>query len=68
MTTYSIQSLAYLKILLHASKFPSSTVTGLLLGYHEVESNLVVVSDVIPLLHHWTDLSPMMEVALQLVS
>lgn len=68
-TTYSIQSLAYLKLILHSAKYPSSAVTGILLGYNNPdEPTLVVISDVIPLFHHWTDLNPMMEVALNLVS
>lgn len=67
-TKYSIQSLAYLKIILHSAKFPSSAITGILLGYFEKDENLIIISDVIPLLHHWNDLSPIMELALQLVS
>ena len=59
------RSLAYLKVILHASKFPYATVTGLLLGTQA--AGVVTITDAIPLLHHWTDLSPMMEAGLQLV-
>jgi hypothetical protein len=65
MSDYSLDSLAYLKVILHAAKYPASTVTGLLVG--TVTANKVTVQDAIPLLHHWTPLSPMMEAGLQLV-
>ncbi|ORY75053.1 hypothetical protein BCR35DRAFT_281011 [Leucosporidium creatinivorum] len=64
MTTYSISPLAYLKVILHAAKYPSSTCVGLLVG--TLANNVVTVADAIPLLHHWTELSPMMEAGLQL--
>lgn len=67
MASYSISPLAYLKVILHAAKYPSSTCVGLLVGTHDASSNLVSVQDAIPLLHHWTELSPMMEAGLQLV-
>lgn len=65
MANYFISPLAYLKVILHASKFPYATVTGLLLGTQT--AGVVTISDAVPLLHHWTDLSPMMEAGLQLV-
>lgn len=65
MTSYSISPLAYLKVILHAAKYPSSTCVGLLVG--TLSNNTVSVQDAIPLLHHWTELSPMMEAGLQLV-
>ncbi|GAA6013242.1 hypothetical protein JCM11491_006326 [Sporobolomyces phaffii] len=46
--------------ILHAAKHPTQTVCGLLVG------TSTSISDAIPLLHHWTELSAMMEVALQL--
>ncbi|KAK4690374.1 hypothetical protein P7C70_g9600, partial [Phenoliferia sp. Uapishka_3] len=66
-TTYSISPLAYLKVILHAGKW-HGTVTGLLLGTFDLKTKAAVIQDAIPLLHHWTDLSPMMEAGLQLVS
>lgn len=65
MTTYTVSPLAYLKVILHAAKYPSSTCVGLLVG--TLAGNVVTVADAIPLLHHWTELSPMMEAGLQLV-
>ncbi|GAA5994878.1 ER membrane protein complex subunit 8/9 family protein [Rhodotorula paludigena] len=64
---YSLAPLAYLKIVLHAAKYPASTCVGLLLGTVDDKSTgQCTVSDAIPLLHHWTDLSPAMEAGLQL--
>ncbi|GAA5894398.1 hypothetical protein JCM5296_005156 [Sporobolomyces johnsonii] len=66
MTSYSLEPLAYLKLVLHAAKFSTSTVCGLLVGTVDAASNSVSIVDAIPLLHHWTELSPMMEAGLQL--
>lgn len=63
-TTYKITHMAYLKVLLHSAKHPVQ-VNGVLLG--RVDGSEVVVTDTIPLLHHWTSLSPMMEIGLDLV-
>jgi hypothetical protein len=67
MITYSIAHDAYLKVIFHAAKHPHLPVNGVLLGKHS-SSNAVVIEDAIPLLHHWTSLSPMMEISLDLVS
>ncbi|GAA6036916.1 hypothetical protein JCM8097_006352 [Rhodosporidiobolus ruineniae] len=61
---YTLSPLALLKVYLHAAKFPSSTVVGLLVG--TLDGDQASVVDAIPLLHHWTDLSPAMEAGLQL--
>lgn len=63
-TTYTISHVAYLKMILHSAKHPGQ-VNGVLLG--QKNGSEVVVSDTIPLLHHWTSLSPMMEIGLDLV-
>lgn len=62
--TYVIEHVAYLKMILHAAKH-SGQVNGVLLG--QKNDNEIVVSETIPLLHHWTSLSPMMEIGLDLV-
>ncbi|KWU43628.1 UPF0172-domain-containing protein [Rhodotorula sp. JG-1b] len=62
----SLSPLAYLKVVLHAAKYPANTVIGLLVGTVDAASSTCTVSDAIPLVHAWTDLSPMTEVALQL--
>ena len=55
---------AFRKIVYHAAKYPSATVMGLLVGTF---GKTVQVTDVIPLAHHWTTLSPMAEAGLALV-
>ncbi|KAG2057895.1 Metallo-dependent hydrolase [Suillus hirtellus] len=64
MVSYSLSENAYLKIFFHAAKHPHLPVNGVLLGRRA--SDVVVIEDVIPLLHHWTSLSPMMEIGLDL--
>ncbi|GAA5988580.1 hypothetical protein JCM5350_004462 [Sporobolomyces pararoseus] len=64
MSNYTLSARASTLPILHAAKHPSQTVCGLLVGTSSSNSNSI--SDVIPLLHHWTELSAMMEVALQL--
>ncbi|GAA5832291.1 hypothetical protein JCM11251_004309 [Rhodosporidiobolus azoricus] len=65
MPNYSLSPLAYLKIVLHAAKYPASTVCGLLVGTSSGAGDSTVV-DAVPLLHSWVDLSPAMEAGLQL--
>lgn len=65
MMSYSLSENAYFKIFFHAAKHPHLPVNGVLLGRRT--SDTVVIEDVIPLLHHWTSLSPMMEIGLDLV-
>lgn len=64
--TYTVAYNAYLKIFLHAAKHPHKPVNGVLLG-NASGSGKVTIDDAIPLLHHWTSLSPMMEIGLDLV-
>lgn len=63
---YILSHRAYLSMLLHAAKHPHQTVNGVLLGTAS-PTNEIQVERTIPLLHHWTGLSPMMEVGLDLV-
>ncbi|GJJ76735.1 ER membrane protein complex subunit 8/9 [Entomortierella parvispora] len=51
---------AYLKPLLHAAKYPTVAVNGVLLA--EQGSNKVV--DAVPFFHFWNSLTPMLEVAM----
>jgi len=62
--TYVVSHQAYLKIFFHAAKHPHRPVNGVLLG--RSSSGAVAIEDAIPLLHHWTSLSPMMEIGLDL--
>ena len=68
MVSYTITHEAYLKIIFHAAKHPHLPVNGVLLGKPNGSDQVVVAEDAIPLLHHWTSLSPMMEIGLDLVS
>jgi len=60
---FRLEDLAYAKIILHALKHPHQTVNGVLLG-SPPSSGCVIIVDAVPLQHHWTNLSPMMEVGL----
>jgi len=64
--SYEIHADAYYKVFFHAAKHPHNPVNGILLGTRSKESK-VNIMDAIPLLHHWTSLSPMMEIGLDLV-
>ncbi|ETW76555.1 hypothetical protein HETIRDRAFT_455084 [Heterobasidion irregulare TC 32-1] len=66
MANYTISDLAYTKIVLHSLKHPQHPVNGVLLGAKDTKG--VQVVDTIPLLHHWTSLSPMMEIGLDLAN
>ncbi|KAF5384169.1 hypothetical protein D9615_003164 [Tricholomella constricta] len=66
MTSYTLSEPAYLKLFFHAAKHPHKPVNGVLLG--KKAGNAVVIEDTIPLLHHWTSLSPMMEIGLDLAA
>lgn len=65
-TTYSLDSLAYALPILHAARYPSYTVLGLFLGSLNPSGD-VIVEDAVPLLHHYTSLTPMAEAGLSLV-
>ncbi|CAO1622083.1 unnamed protein product [Parajaminaea phylloscopi] len=56
---------AYALAALHAARHPHASVTGILLGNSEGDSS--VVTRVVPLAHHWTDLVPAEDNALALL-
>ena len=70
--TYTLTSLAYTLPLLHAARHLSYTVIGLLLSRSpspitpDTSSSRITIDDAIPLIHHYTSLSPMMELSLDL--
>ncbi|GAA6047271.1 hypothetical protein JCM3770_001860 [Rhodotorula araucariae] len=67
MSSYTLSPLAYLKVVLHAACYPSSTVVGVVVGtVDDASTGACTVSDAVPLLHHWTSLSPAMESGLAL--
>jgi len=59
-----ISTRAYCKMLMHAAKYPSSSINGLLLSKVGGGSQPVKYVDCIPLLHINTGLAPMAEVGL----
>ena len=63
---FRLEDLAYAKIILHALKYSHQTVNGVLLGSPSSPSCVTIV-DAVPLQHHWTNLTPMMEVGLGMV-
>ncbi|GAA6058683.1 hypothetical protein JCM10212_003371 [Sporobolomyces blumeae] len=65
MSSYTLSHRAATLPILHAARHPTQTVCGLLVGTSS-SSRDHAVSDAIPLLHHWTELSAMMELALQI--
>jgi hypothetical protein len=64
---YTIGPDAYYKIFFHVAKHPHKSVNGVLLGNQDHPGSAVEITDAVPLLHHWTSLSPMMEIGLDLV-
>ncbi|KAI9313103.1 hypothetical protein BX666DRAFT_1865025 [Dichotomocladium elegans] len=52
--------------LLHAAKYPDALVCGVLLGQIKTDGSMEITTG-IPFFHHWTSLTPMLEVALQQV-
>lgn len=65
---FTISHKAYTKLIIHAAKYPHAPVNGVLIGTASSGGSPILVADAIPLLHQWTNLSPMMEIGLDLVS
>jgi hypothetical protein len=63
---YVLSHRAYISMLLHAAKHPHQAINGVLLAA-PASGDEVLIERTIPLLHHWTGLSPMMEIGLDLV-
>lgn len=63
----SISLKSYVKLILHAAKYPHQDINGVLLADKSSPSDNYKINDVIPLFHLDLALSPMMEVALNQV-
>ncbi|ORY05333.1 UPF0172-domain-containing protein [Basidiobolus meristosporus CBS 931.73] len=63
MPTYNVASAVYSKIIFHAARYPHQLVNGVILGKKSGSGYTLV--DVVPLFHQWTNLEPMLEVALR---
>ncbi|KAJ3056959.1 hypothetical protein HK097_002337 [Rhizophlyctis rosea] len=61
--TYTLQQLPYLKLILHAAKYPLQPVAGILIGI-KTDGPSVTITDALPLFHSHP-LSPNIEIALQ---
>lgn len=69
MVAYSITEEAILTILLHAAKYPSRTICGVLLGPDPgKQSKAVSISKAVPLFHLSLLLAPCVETALAQVT
>lgn len=64
--TIQVGPRAFALPLLHAAKHPEALVCGVLLGQVHADGSLDVKTG-IPFFHHWTSMSPMLEIALQQV-
>ncbi|KAL7422424.1 hypothetical protein Q5752_003072 [Cryptotrichosporon argae] len=71
---YTLTPLAATLPLLHAAKHHASTLNGVFLGVPSApssssssSSSSVQITHAVPLLHHYTSLSPMMEIGLEMV-
>jgi len=68
MPTYTVSARAYALLLFHALKYPFAEVNGVLLAKQDdTDSQIVTIVDAVPLFHQWTQLSAMLEIALQQV-
>ncbi|KAK9767565.1 hypothetical protein K7432_002538 [Basidiobolus ranarum] len=65
MTTYLVNSEVYSKIIFHAARYPHQLVNGVLIGKKSGSEYTLI--DAVPLFHQWTNLEPMLEVALRQV-
>lgn len=65
MATYDLRQTAYVKLVLHALKHPTSAVNGVLIG--RIDGATVEVTDCVPLFHGQLGLLPMLELALSQV-
>lgn len=64
MTSYVVAEQAYVKVILHAAKYPDRSVLGLLVG--EPGNDVVRILDAFPLFHQSLT-APAMEAAMMLV-
>ena len=63
MPNYTISLEAYSKLILHAHRYPTQQIHGVLLAKNVKDSSNVAITDSIPLFHSYI-LGPMLEVAL----
>ncbi|CAI5716039.1 hypothetical protein KXD40_006499 [Peronospora effusa] len=62
---YSVETPTYVKLMLHAAKWPANSVCGILLGQEKGQGFSIL--DAVPLFHHEAPLAPLLEVACAMV-
>lgn len=62
---YVVETQTYVKLVLHAAKWPASSVCGVLLGQEKGQG--FTISDAVPFFHHEAPLAPLLEVACAMV-
>lgn len=63
---YRLSPQAYIKIILHAAKYPHKAINGLLLA-SDIHNEGTVITDIIPLFHVNISVTPFLELALEQV-
>jgi len=64
---YEIAQNAYIKLVLHSLKHPTSAVNGILIGRISPSNDVVEIADAVPLFHSHIPLLPQLEISLILV-
>lgn len=64
---YEIAQNAYIKLVLHSLKHPTSAVNGVLIGRVNTSNDVVEVTDAVPLFHSHIPLLPQLEISLIMI-
>ncbi|ESW14432.1 hypothetical protein PHAVU_008G280500 [Phaseolus vulgaris] len=64
---YEIAQNAYIKLVLHSLKHPTSAVNGILIGRISPSNDVVEIADAVPLFHSHIPLLPQLEISLILI-
>ncbi|PWN39226.1 hypothetical protein IE81DRAFT_41433 [Ceraceosorus guamensis] len=66
MASYVLSPAAHFTLLAHVGLHPTSAVLGLLLASSSTSNESVEVTRALPLVHHWTALTPQLDVSIAL--
>uniref|UniRef100_K7KBN4 MPN domain-containing protein n=1 Tax=Glycine max TaxID=3847 RepID=K7KBN4_SOYBN len=64
---YEIEQNAYIKLVLHSLKHPTSAVNGVLIGRISASNDVVEIADAVPLFHSHIPLLPQLEISLIMI-
>ncbi|RDY08106.1 ER membrane protein complex subunit 8/9-like protein [Mucuna pruriens] len=64
---YEVAQNAYIKLVLHSLKHPTSAVNGILIGRISASNDVVEIADAVPLFHSHISLLPQLEISLILI-